>query len=121
MKTIMHELSIAQNIIDAVFQNVPSSEVRRVKQVVVKTGLFSGVVPAALKFSFQAIVAETELKDAEIEIVDIPFSLKCNSCGRTSTNEFGMMICSECSSVDTKIISGNELEIVGVRIDESAG
>jgi hydrogenase nickel incorporation protein HypA/HybF len=114
----MHELSIAQNIVETVYQNVPLDELNRVRQVVVKAGQFSGVVSDSLKFSFRVIVAQTELESAELEIVEVPFRLKCNSCGRTTANDFGIMICGECSSSNTEIISGNELEIIEVRIAE---
>ena len=113
----MHELSLARDIIETVQQNVPKEEICRVKYVVIKIGAFSGVDTDSLKFSFQAITSDTELEGAELEIIDIPFLLKCNSCGETTTNEFGMMICSGCGSGDTEIISGNELQIVEVKIE----
>lgn len=113
----MHELSLARDIIDTVQQNVPKEEICRIKYVVVKVGAFSGVVTDSLKFSFQAITSDTELSGAELEIIDIPFLLKCNTCGKTTTNEFGMMICSGCGSVDTEMISGNELQVVEVKVE----
>jgi hydrogenase nickel incorporation protein HypA/HybF len=115
----MHELSLAKDIIEAVYQNVPASEIINVKQVVVKAGQFSGIVSDSLKFSFKAITANTELENAELEIIEIPFLIKCGSCGKTTTNEFGMMICEECGSAGTEIISGTELEISEVKIEET--
>ncbi|HJY62862.1 MAG TPA: hydrogenase maturation nickel metallochaperone HypA [Ignavibacteria bacterium] len=113
----MHELSLARDIADIVYQNVPSTELNHVKFVVVKIGEFSGVVVDSLKFSYEAIVSETELKNSGLEIIYIPFRLKCNSCGKTSYNEFGMMICEECGSGNTEIISGNELQVVEVKLN----
>ena len=113
----MHELSLARDIIDTVQQNVPKEEICRVKYDVIKVGAFSGVVTDSLKFSFQAIKSETELDGAELEVIDIPFLLMCNTCGNTTTNEFGMMICSGCGSVDTEMVSGNELQVVEVKVE----
>lgn len=113
----MHELSLAQDIIDTVQQNVPKEEICLVKFVVIKVGAFAGVVTDSLKFSFQAITSGTELDGAELEIIDIPFLLKCNFCCKTTTNEFGMMICTGCGSGDTEVISGSELQVVEVKLE----
>ncbi len=113
----MHELSLAQDIAEIVYQNVPANEISRVKFVVVKIGQFSGVKTDSLKFSYHAITSQTELEKTELEVINIPFELKCNACGKITSNEFGMMICTECGSNDTKIISGNELEVIEVRIN----
>lgn len=115
----MHELSLARDIIETVYQNVPKEEVSRVSSVVIKVGTFSGVVTDSLKFSFQAITSGTELEGAELETIEIPFMLKCNDCSKETTNEIGMMLCSDCGSGNTEIISGGELQIVEVKIQEA--
>lgn len=113
----MHELSLARDIVEMVYQNVPANEINHVRHVVVKVGEFSGVVKDSLSFSFRAITSETDLENSELEIIDIPFRLKCNNCGRSTTNEFGMMICGNCGSADTVILSGNELQVVEVKLN----
>lgn len=112
----MHELSLARDIVEIVYQNVPSNEINKVKSVVVKLGQFSGVVADSLKFSYSAITSQTDLEKSELEIIDIPFELKCHSCGKITSNEFGMSVCIECGSPDTEILSGNELEVLEVRV-----
>ena len=113
----MHELSLARDIVELVYQNVPAAEINQVEYVVVRVGEFSGVVVDSLKFSYEAIVSNTELENSELEIIDFPFKLKCNSCGKITSNEFGMMICDECGSGNTEIISGNELQVAEVKLN----
>jgi len=113
----MHELSLARDIVEMVYLNVPANELHNVQYVVVKVGEFSGVVKDSLVFSFMAITSETELENSELEIIDIPFKLRCNNCGKTSSNEIGMMICENCGSTDTLILSGNELQVVEVKLN----
>lgn len=115
----MHELSIAQDILAIIRQNVPHEELKNIQSVNVKIGEMAGVVPDSLEFCFQAIVSETEMKDAKLVIEKIPFVLECSSCGKTSTNEFGIRICSHCSSPDTNVISGLEMQVVDIELDES--
>jgi len=113
----MHELSLARDIVEIVYKNVPASEINSVKYVVVKVGQFSGVVIDSLKFSYEAITFQSGIEKSKLEIIDVPFRLKCNNCGKTTSNEFGMAICAECGSSNTEILSGIELEVMEVKIN----
>ena len=64
----MHELSIAQSILEIIQQHISESDWERVEAVRLKIGAFAGVVPDSLEFSFQAITAETSLNHARLEI-----------------------------------------------------
>lgn len=114
----MHELSLAQNIIETVKQNVTADELINVREVIVEVGAFSGVVADSLKFSFEAITSGTELNDAVMKIVDIPFCLKCNDCGSETSTEIPMLLCSICGSSNTQILSGDELRVKELKIAE---
>ncbi len=63
----MHELSIAQNIVDIVQQYVPGEAMGDVRFVRVRVGGLSGIVPESLEFSFSAIVAGTPLGSARLD------------------------------------------------------
>lgn len=116
----MHELSIAQNIVDIVKQNIAENELSSVAVIKLKIGEMSGVVTDSLEFGFQAITSGTVLETAKLDIEKIPFVFKCNSCGKQSTNEFGITVCPECGGTDTNIISGLEMQIVEVELKEVA-
>lgn len=114
----MHELSLAQDIIETVKQNVTVTELSKVREIIVEVGAFSGVVADSLKFSFEAITSGTELNDAVMKIVDIPFCLKCNDCGNETSTEIPMLLCSICGSSNTQILSGDELRVKELKIAE---
>jgi hydrogenase nickel incorporation protein HypA/HybF len=114
----MHELSVAQSIVEIIQQHVPESELERVAVVRLKIGAVAGVVPESLEFSFQSITAESLLRHARLEIESIPFRIHCNTCNTTTENEVGFMLCSMCGSTDTKILSGSELNITEIEISE---
>lgn len=115
----MHELSLAKDIIDTVKQSIPPEELPKVKKIVLEIGTYSGVVSDSLNFSFEAITSDTELYGAELEIIEIPFRLKCNTCATETEPEFPMMLCGNCGSVDTVILSGDELKIKELKILEN--
>jgi len=115
----MHELSVAQSIIEIIQQHVPASDLTRVAAVRLKIGAASGVVPESLEFSFQAIIADSLLDHAKLEIETIPFRIHCNTCKTTTEDNSGIVLCSSCGSTDTKIISGLEMQINEIEITES--
>jgi Zn finger protein HypA/HybF involved in hydrogenase expression len=65
----VHELSIAQSLIDAVCEELPQlGEGVAVKNVYVRVGPLSGVVASALAFAFEAAIADSAIAGARLEI-----------------------------------------------------
>jgi hydrogenase nickel incorporation protein HypA/HybF len=115
---IMHELSIAQNILEIVQQYVPPDHQSNVKSVTVKIGDLAGVVPESLEFCFAAITTETPFKNVRLTIERIPFTLLCPTCHRTSSNDAGIALCPACGSSQTTIVSGTELHVSEIELDD---
>jgi hydrogenase nickel incorporation protein HypA/HybF len=114
----MHELSVAQSIVEIIQQHVPQSEWQRVAAVRCKIGASAGVVPDSLMFSFQALTAESFLNHAKLEIELVPFRIHCLSCGVTGENEAGWALCSQCGSTKTTILSGSEMQLTEIELSE---
>jgi hydrogenase nickel incorporation protein HypA/HybF len=113
----MHELSVAQSILDIVRQSVPNDELSDVRIVRLKLGTFSGVVADSLDFCFSVISAETPLAKACLEFEHIPFTVKCRHCQKTFENEIGFVVCPECGGVDTVVLSGRELQVTEIELE----
>lgn len=116
----MHELSIAQNVIEIIHQHVPADELDRVIAVRLKIGAIAGIVPDSLDFSFHAITTETPLCNARLEIELVPFKIQCKSCNTISSNEIGYSVCESCGSIKTTVISGTELQVSEIEIAETS-
>lgn len=113
----MHELSLAQGIIDIVREHAPGSGV--VRSVKVRVGEVSGVVIDSLEFCFGAITKETPLEHARLDIERLPFVVSCRSCSRESRTEPGFPLCPNCGSAETSIVSGTELQVVEIEVDDT--
>ena len=113
----MHELSLAQSIIDIVKGNIPPKQIPDVKTVLVKVGDMSGVVSDSLLFCYDAIKTSSGLGQSSMRIEKIPFLVHCNDCNENSTNDFGLRACSFCSSFNTEIISGTEMSVSEVELN----
>ncbi|HUL75159.1 MAG TPA: hydrogenase maturation nickel metallochaperone HypA [Vicinamibacterales bacterium] len=64
----MHELGLANNILDIVRQYVPAERACAVRSVRVRVGDLAGVVPDSLAFCFSAIVIDTPYDRASLAI-----------------------------------------------------
>jgi hydrogenase nickel incorporation protein HypA/HybF len=115
----MHELSLAQSILEIVSQYVPHEKSGTVKSVKLKIGELSGVVPDSLNFCFSAITADTPFQGAHLEIDKIPFTLECKDCSNSFPSEYGTVVCPQCGGSQTRILTGTEMQVVEIELFES--
>ena len=114
----MHELSIAQNILEIVQQHVPDDQRCDVRSIKVQVGRLSGVVPESLEFCFSTIIETTPLGEARLDIIPTPVRAHCGECATTFELEGTTFICPSCESIDLEILSGTELQVIEVELDE---
>jgi hydrogenase nickel incorporation protein HypA/HybF len=113
----LHELSIAQSIVDIVLQHLPEEANGQVHSVKVRVGRLSGIVPQSLDFCFNSIVDETPLNGARLEIETVAVTAECLTCGDTFTKDDDTVyICPQCSGNDLRFIAGTELQVVEVAL-----
>ncbi|MBL0174949.1 MAG: hydrogenase maturation nickel metallochaperone HypA [Ignavibacteria bacterium] len=116
----MHELSIAESIVDIIRQYVPDPVLTPVRGVRVKIGAQSGVSPDALSFAFSAITIDTHLEHVALRIEEVPFRLRCEACHKVSDSADGIAICPECGSYSTTVLSGMEMLVSDIDVDDTA-
>jgi hydrogenase nickel incorporation protein HypA/HybF len=114
----MHELGIAQNILEIVHQAVPKEQTGAVRSIRIRIGPLSGVVPDSLDFCFQAIVNETEMQRSSLAIEQLPAILSCKKCLYSFQTKDLEFLCQSCGSSDLELVSGKELEVVEIELAE---
>lgn len=114
----MHELSIAEGILDIVRQYLPEGDHKGVKAVRMKVGTLAGVVPDSLEFCFSAIIQGTSLQGATLEIEHIPLVVECRQCKARSESELSMFVCPSCGDGKVTVISGQELQVTEIELEE---
>lgn len=120
----MHELSIAQSLIEAASEAATgeSSDLElgtaRVTKLNVRIGLLAGVVKEALLFSFQLAAEGTLCDSAELLIEEVPVSVHCRQCRQTKqTKGAYQLACPDCGTPSGEIVAGQELELVSIEIE----
>ncbi len=114
----MHELSIAQSILDTVLQEMESRQLPRISKIVVHVGVLSGVVPEALQFGFDALKKQTPLEGTVLSIEMIPVRGHCTDCGADFQVENFAFSCPQCQSGQIQMTRGDELNIAYLEVEE---
>jgi hydrogenase nickel incorporation protein HypA/HybF len=114
----MHELSIAQSIVDIIRQYVPDDQAESVRLVKIRVGPLAGVVPDSLDFCFGAIVADTKLRKARLDIEATRLRSQCTGCDEAFEVEEASFICPRCGSGEIKVVSGTELQVVEIELSD---
>lgn len=117
----MHELSLAQSIVEIVEQHLRSVGLGRVTSVRVKVGEMSNVVPESLSFCFDTVTEGTPLDGAHLEIERVPLSCLCRHCRQEFEPRGHTFHCPDCGSQEIEIVSGMELNIVGFELAGTDG
>jgi len=115
----MHELSIANSILEAVRKERERLNGARITKVGVRIGELAGVDPEALSFGFEVLVKDTELAPLPLEIEFTSRRHKCARCKRVFTVVEYQLDCPACGSPETRCIGGDELELAYLEVEES--
>lgn len=115
----MHELSIALSIIEIATEELQRRGGRGVKTVYLQLGPLAGVVPEALTSAFELAREETPLANSRLVYEAVPLRVFCQTCQREQTLSGDQDLrCPACETPCGEIISGRELEIAAMEIEQ---
>lgn len=114
----MHELGIANSVLEAVRMETGRHPGKRPVKVAVRVGELAGVDPEALAFSFQALTSGTEWERLALEIETRPRQHRCPSCRTTFRVIDYNFACPDCGEPRTEYIGGDELELAYLEMEE---
>jgi hydrogenase nickel incorporation protein HypA/HybF len=113
----MHELSVAHAVVSTVIEALPTPA-PRVTQVRLRIGELSGIVPQALEFAYDVAAEGTPLADAALVIERSPIVIRCTTCGEVELPSARSFRCPSCGEPSGDVVSGKELEIVDITLEE---
>jgi hydrogenase nickel incorporation protein HypA/HybF len=108
----VHELAIAESVVDSVTQRLPGAAVTCVH---LEIGALSGVVPDSIRFCFDLAAEGTGLAGARLEITEPAARCRCRVCGAEFQPDSPIVLCA-CGSPDVAVLAGEELKIVSVQV-----
>jgi len=114
----MHELAIAQSIVDIVEERATACNAAHVSSVHLKIGEASGIVADSLIFSLEMLTSlDSILAGAQLRIDVAPHRARCRSCNKEFHIINFVAQCPTCQEWSDEIISGVELQILEMEIE----
>jgi hydrogenase nickel incorporation protein HypA/HybF len=110
----VHELSIAQAIVDVAARHARGS---RVARVYVRVGQLRQVVRAALEFSFELCAHGTPVEGAVLELEMVEVGVTCRTCGTESEPGGFPLACGACGGLDVTVVQGEELQVESLELE----
>jgi hydrogenase nickel incorporation protein HypA/HybF len=113
----MHELSVAQALVDQVEDLARQPGAVGVHLIRVRVGPLAGVVPDLLATTVPLSAAGTRAGQARLELVDAPIRVRCRSCAAETEAKANNLVCGACGNWQTEVVSGDELILETVELD----
>lgn len=111
-------MGIANSVLEAVRSEMQRYPEARPAKVGLRIGGMAAVDQESLRFCFEALAGGTDLESLQLEIEICPRRHRCKDCG----NEFNIadynFQCPACCALNSECISGDELELAYVEIEE---
>nr|WP_294998497.1 hydrogenase maturation nickel metallochaperone HypA [uncultured Methanobrevibacter sp.] len=121
----MHELSMAQGIINAVLETAQANNATDVNEVTVEVGRLAMINPEQLEFILEVLIENTIMEDAKIIFEEIPVEMDCNDCDfhgdailDDSDHYAPLVKCPECGSLSVEILNGKDIVVKNIVIEK---
>jgi hydrogenase nickel incorporation protein HypA/HybF len=113
----MHELSVCNALLDQVERIAREQDAFRVTRIVLRIGPLSGIEPELLRRAYPLAAAAGVAEHAELVIEETGVLVRCTACGAESSVKANRLLCKSCGDFRTRLISGDELILQRVELD----
>ena len=113
----MHEVALAQGIVDIVTDRAQRDGFERAKVVHVELGDLSNVVPDALVFGFQSASLGTPAEGARLEFSHRPGTGWCVDCAAEVKVQSRIALCPQCGGVKWVVTGGEQMRVTELEVD----
>ncbi len=117
----MHEMAIAEALIEQVLELARQNNAEKVCEVEVSLGVMRLVVPEALEVAFAALAEGTIVQGATLAQVEKPITARCRQCSVEYQPPPGDLQCPQCHQADYVIVDGDEIILKSLVCDTEKG
>jgi hydrogenase nickel incorporation protein HypA/HybF len=113
----MHEVSVAQNILEIVIKQASLHKAEKVNSIKVVIGEFTGIAQEALEFALDSLKKETPASNAVIIFERVEVETICKNCSKSYSKEGRLFFqCPNCGG-SLEIVRGKELYVENIGIE----
>ena len=110
----MHELSIAQSLLDIIVDESQRNRLGRVSKVMLRIGDLAAVVPESLRFCFDLVSRDTVASGALLEIETVAVTARCGKCDFSFEVQDRVFECPKCGEPVFEMVGGRELYVMSI-------
>lgn len=110
----MHELSIADALVDQVCQQATAVGASGVAKIHIRMGVLRGIA-RSLQFCFPSVARGTLCEKAILYIEEVPLTVMCSHCDDEKTPAaLYNFRCPDCGRPTPKVLTGREMQLVSL-------
>lgn len=113
----MHEMSLAEGIVQLLEEHATSQQFRRVKQLWLQVGELAGVEVEALSFCLEVVLRDTLADGAQVHIERVPGQGWCLACSTPVTVHARFDACPACGKHQVQISGGDEMRVAELEVE----
>ena len=113
----MHEMSLAESVLQLLEDQAVSGEFVRVRQVWLRIGELAAVEVEALRFCLDVVMAQTLAQDAQFHIDVEPGRGLCQVCGQTVMLHARYEACPACGAYQVTVTGGDAMRVSEVEVE----
>lgn len=113
----MHEMALAQGVLDVIEEQARRSRFRSVRTVFVEIGELSGVEPEAISFCFDAVTRGSVAEGARLEILAVEGRGVCIDCGAQVRLRERFDACERCGAYGVQPSAGTGMRVKELEVD----
>ncbi len=113
----MHELPIAQSILEIALRNAESSGAKRVTGINLVIGRLATAVDDSIQFYWSMIAEGSIAEGAILHFERIPTEMRCFDCGHVFEPDERTFSCPACGSARVRVSKGDELRVESIDIE----
>ena len=117
LRTHMHEMSLAESVLQIIEESAKSQHFSRVRSVTLEIGVLAAVEPDAMRFCFDSVTRGSIAEGARLEIIETPGEGRCTACGKTVVMQEQYGLCPECGSAYLQVTSGNRMRVKDIEVE----
>lgn len=113
----MHEFSVVQSLMELIERYAEENKAKKVLKVTVRVGVLSGIEPHLLELAFNTFKEGTIAESALLVIERENLKIRCQECSAEGEKNELNALCPFCGSLNTEIISGQEMLLKSLELE----
>lgn len=115
----MHEMGIVQSILSASIEAAEKEGATKINEIRISVGELTEIVEFALQFAFESLSPGTMAEGGTLTVNHVGASSRCADCSTEFEHGRFENSCPQCGSIATIPLTGRELTIDAIDIDEA--